>query len=144
MKIKATLDRIPGGMMVVPLLTAAVINTVAPDLLRIGGFTQALFVDSAGVLIALFLLCTGAQINLKNVGVSLGKGATLLATKWVVGALFGLIAYMFAAEYIGDKNAENSVIRTPHSDGILPLVTGSQMSEVVLLYGMSGSRACLS
>lgn len=42
MKIKATLDRIPGGMMVVPLLLAAVINTVAPDLLRIGGFTQAL------------------------------------------------------------------------------------------------------
>lgn len=98
MKIKATLDRIPGGMMVVPLLLAAVINTVAPDLLRIGGFTQALFVDSASALIALFLLCTGAQINVRNVGVSLAKGATLLTTKWIVGALFGLIAYMFAGD----------------------------------------------
>ncbi|MFQ3545687.1 2-keto-3-deoxygluconate permease [Halobacillus rhizosphaerae] len=98
MKIKATLERIPGGMMVVPLLLAAILNTVAPDLLRIGNFTQALFVDGAGTLIALFLLCTGAQINLKTVGVSLGKGATLLTVKWVVGAAFGLLAYLLAGE----------------------------------------------
>lgn len=98
MKIKATLDRIPGGMMVVPLLLAATINTLAPDLLRIGNFTQALFVDSAGALIALFLLCAGSQINVTNVGVSLGKGATLLGVKWVVGATVGLLAYYLAGE----------------------------------------------
>lgn len=98
MKIKATLDKIPGGMMVVPLLLAAIINTVAPDLLRIGNFTQALFVDSAGALIALFLLCAGAQINLGNAGVSLAKGGTLLLVKWIVGAAFGLIAYLFAGD----------------------------------------------
>ncbi|SFM46845.1 2-keto-3-deoxygluconate permease (TC 2.A.10.1.1) [Gracilibacillus orientalis] len=98
MRIKATLEKIPGGMMVVPLLLAAILNTFVPDLLRIGNFTQALFVDGASTLIALFLLCTGAQINLKSAGVSLGKGATLLATKWVVGAAIGLIAYTFAGE----------------------------------------------
>ncbi|MFS0639155.1 2-keto-3-deoxygluconate permease [Mesobacillus foraminis] len=96
MKIKAGLERIPGGMMVVPLLLAATLNTFAPNLLRIGNFTEALFVNGASTLIALFLLCTGAQINLKSFGVSLGKGATLLATKWIVGAAVGLIAYMFA------------------------------------------------
>lgn len=98
MKIKATIERIPGGMMVVPLLLAATINTIAPDLLRIGNFTQALFVDGASTLIALFLLFTGAQINLRNVGVSLGKGATLLATKWFAGALVGLIAFMMMGD----------------------------------------------
>ncbi|MFU8692454.1 2-keto-3-deoxygluconate permease [Rossellomorea sp. FS2] len=98
MKIKSTLNRIPGGMMVVPLLLSATINTIAPDLLRIGNFTQALFVDGAGTLIALFLLCTGAQINVRNVGVSLGKGAVLLSVKWLVGAAVGLLAYMFAGE----------------------------------------------
>lgn len=96
MKIKATLERIPGGMMVVPLLLAAILNTFAPDLLRIGNFTEALFVDGSSTLIALFLLCTGAQINVRNVGVSLGKGATLLITKWIAGAFVGLLAYMFA------------------------------------------------
>src|SRR5699024_1911832 len=47
-------------------------------------------------LIALYLLCTGAQINLRNFGISLAKGGTLLVVKWAVGAIVGLIAYMFA------------------------------------------------
>ncbi|CAM3966026.1 2-keto-3-deoxygluconate permease [Lederbergia lenta] len=96
MRMKATLDRIPGGMMVVPLLIAATINTIAPNLLRIGNFTEALFVNGASTLIALFLFCAGAQINLRNVGVSLGKGATLLTVKWIVGAGVGLLAYAVA------------------------------------------------
>jgi len=96
MRIKTTLDRIPGGMMVVPLLLAATINTIAPNLLRIGNFTEQLFVGGAGTLIALFLLTAGAQIDLKSFGVSIAKGTTLLVVKWVVGALVGLIAYLFA------------------------------------------------
>jgi 2-keto-3-deoxygluconate permease len=96
MKIKRAMERIPGGMMVIPLLLGAFINTFFPDLLRIGNFTQQLFVDGSGTLIALFLLCTGAQINLRSFGVSLAKGATLLTVKWVVGAAFGLIAYLMA------------------------------------------------
>ncbi len=96
MKIKATLDRIPGGMMVVPLLLAATINTFFPSLLRIGGFTESLFVTGANTLIALFLFIAGSQISVKSVGVSLGKGATLLGLKWVVGAVVGLIAFWLA------------------------------------------------
>ncbi|KAB7670769.1 2-keto-3-deoxygluconate permease [Bacillus sp. B1-b2] len=96
MRIKATLDKIPGGMMVVPLLLAATINTFFPDALRIGGFTESLFVTGANTLIALFLFIAGSQISVKNVGVSLGKGASLLALKWVVGAAVGLIAYLLA------------------------------------------------
>lgn len=98
MKIKATLDRIPGGMMVVPLLLAATINTFMPDLLRIGNFTEALFVDGASTLIALFLLCAGAQINRRNLGASLSKGVTLLGVKWIVGAAIGLLAISLAGD----------------------------------------------
>ena len=94
--IKKNLERIPGGMMVVPLLTAAIINTFFPDLLRIGGFTQALFVDSVPVLAALYLLTAGAQLNMKSFGVSLAKGTTLLVVKWAVAAVFTLLAFMFA------------------------------------------------
>lgn len=96
MQIKKTLERIPGGMMVVPLLLGTLINTFAPGLLRIGNFTEALFVNSASALIALFLVCAGAEINLRSAGTALGKGATLLFVKWLVGALVGLLAYVLA------------------------------------------------
>lgn len=82
--------------MVVPLLLAATINTLFPDLLRIGGFTEALFVNSAGALIALFLLIAGTQINLRTARASVAKGVTLLVVKWLVGALVGLLAYWLA------------------------------------------------
>lgn len=82
--------------MVVPLLAGTVVNTFAPGLLRIGSFTEALFVDGALAFIALFLLCAGAQINLTDAGVSLGKGTALLAMKWMVGAGVGLAGYALA------------------------------------------------
>ncbi|WFR63536.1 2-keto-3-deoxygluconate permease [Paenibacillus amylolyticus] len=96
MNIKATLDRIPGGMMVVPLLIGATINTFFPNALRIGGFTEALFVNSASTLIALFLLIAGTQITFKTAGSSVGKGLTLLTFKWVIGAGLGFIAILLA------------------------------------------------
>jgi 2-keto-3-deoxygluconate permease len=119
-------------MMVVPLLIAAVLNTFAPDLLRIGNFTEALFVDGASALIALFLLCTGAQINVKSFGVSIGKGATLLATKWVVGAAFGLIAYMFAGE--------NGLWLGLAPIAIIAAMTNSNGGLFVALVGQYGSK----
>ncbi|NGP45155.1 2-keto-3-deoxygluconate permease [Bacillaceae bacterium SIJ1] len=132
MKIKAGLERIPGGMMVVPLLLAAVLNTFAPDLLRIGNFTEALFVDGASTLIALFLLCTGAQINFKTAGVSLGKGATLLTVKWIVGAIFGLLAYMLAGE--------NGLWMGLAPIAIIAAMTNSNGGLYIAIVGQYGSK----
>ncbi|MCM3130717.1 2-keto-3-deoxygluconate permease [Paenibacillus provencensis] len=101
MNIKTTLDRIPGGMMVVPLLIGACINTFAPNALRIGGFTEALFVNSSSTLIALFLLIAGTQITFKSAGSSVAKGVTLLVVKWAIGAIIGLIAILFADSSTG-------------------------------------------
>lgn len=101
MKIKRTLDKIPGGMMVVPLLLAATINTFFPNALRIGGFTEALFVNSSSALIALFLLIAGTQITLKSAGSSIKKGTTLLIIKWIIGAAVGLIAIFLADDESG-------------------------------------------
>ena len=82
--------------MVVPLLLAATINTFFPNMLRIGGFTEALFVNSSSALIALFLLIAGTQINVKTAKTSVGKGVTLLVFKWLIGSLVGLLAFWLA------------------------------------------------
>lgn len=89
MKILKKVQKVPGGLMVIPLLMGAIINTFIPQALEIGGFTTALFKDSATALIALFVLCNGAQINLKQAGKPLYKGASLTAVKFIIGATIG-------------------------------------------------------
>lgn len=42
MCIDRSVNRVPGGLLVVPLLIGMVINTASPNLLKISGFTQAL------------------------------------------------------------------------------------------------------
>lgn len=95
MKILKTVEKMPGGLMVVPLILGVTINTFAPDALQIGGFTTGLFVNSAIPLIALFCLCNAAQINVKQTGSTLGKGVVLTAAKFIIGALIGVAVGKF-------------------------------------------------
>lgn len=88
--IKRTLEKIPGGMMVVPLLTAALINTLFPQALEIGGFTTALFKKGALTLIGLFLFCMGAQMRFNAAPKALKKGIILTLTKYAIGVAIGL------------------------------------------------------
>lgn len=67
----ATVSRIPGGLMLIPLVLGVLMNTLAPSALDIGGFTTALFRDGALPLIAVLIVATGAQIT----GSRSGKGA---------------------------------------------------------------------
>lgn len=91
MKILKGIQKVPGGLMVIPLLMGALLNTFAPNALTIGGFTTALFKDSATALIALFVLCNGAQINVKEAGIPVYKGIVLTASKFIIGAVIGWI-----------------------------------------------------
>lgn len=94
--IKKTIEKVPGGMMVVPLLLGALINTCAPNFFMIGGFTTALFKNGALPLIGMFLFCMGAQMNLNVAPRALKKGVILTVTKFAIGAAIGL----FAANYL--------------------------------------------
>ena len=96
MKIKAAIEKIPGGMMVIPLVIGAVINTVSPKILQIGGFTTAI-ATGATTIIGVFLFCMGAGMDLKAAPKALKTGFVLTAVKFGIGIAIGLTV----AKYLG-------------------------------------------
>ncbi len=96
MKIKKNIEKIPAGMVIVPLFLGMIINSISPGLLRIGGFTEALLVNGTMPFIALFLLCIGAQVRVNMIGSAFKKGLTLLTVKWFVAAAVALIGFTVA------------------------------------------------
>lgn len=94
MKICATMKKFPGGMMVIPLVIGCLVNTFIPQCLEIGGFTTALFKSGQATLVGLFIFCSGATIDIKQVGLPLYKGAVLTILKLVIGVIIGYLINM--------------------------------------------------
>lgn len=96
--IKRGIEKVPGGMMVVPLLIGALIATFFPTAPTFfGSFTGALFKGSLPIL-AVFYVCMGASINFKAAPYIIKKGGTLFAVKVGVAILVGVIAGRFLGE----------------------------------------------
>ncbi|SNB70933.1 2-keto-3-deoxygluconate permease [Arboricoccus pini] len=96
--IKRTIERIPGGMMVVPLLLGALVATFIPDAPKFfGSFTNALFTGSLAIL-AVFYVCMGASIDFRATPYIVKKGGTLLIVKIGAAMICGVIAGHFLGE----------------------------------------------
>lgn len=93
MKIMETVKKIPGGLMIVPLLLGVLANTFCPFFFEYfdGTFTTNLWKTGAIPILAAFLFCNGTTINFKEAGVTIYKGVVLTATKVLVGMGCGLL-----------------------------------------------------
>lgn len=89
--IKRSIERVPGGMMVVPLLIGALIATFFPGTPKLfGSFTGALF-SGALTILAVFYVCMGASIDFKATPYILKKGGTLFAVKIGMAMILGIV-----------------------------------------------------
>lgn len=91
MHIKRSIEKIPGGMMLVPLFLGALCHTFAPGAGKyFGSFTNGLISGTVPIL-AVWFFCMGASIRLSATGTVLRKSGTLVVTKiavaWVVAAV---------------------------------------------------------
>src|SRR5271166_2086612 len=97
MRIYRFVNKVPGGIMVVPLFIGMIINTFFPTLLQIGGFTEALSGKGYPTVLGMYLFAVGTQMTLRAAPRMLKRGfgimfakvgmATLIAVS--VGKFFG-------------------------------------------------------
>jgi 2-keto-3-deoxygluconate permease len=89
--IMRSIERVPGGLMVVPLLAGATIVTFAPGTSKFfGSFTEALF-SGALTILAVFYVCMGTTIELNATPYILKKGGALLISKIFCSIVAGII-----------------------------------------------------
>ncbi|WP_422391361.1 2-keto-3-deoxygluconate permease [Arthrobacter sp. N1] len=80
------MNRIPGGLMLIPLILGSIVGTFAPGFLELGSFTTALFAESALPLIAVLIFATGMQITAKASGPVLATTGVVLLFKTIIPA----------------------------------------------------------
>lgn len=93
-----TIEKIPGGLMLVPLFIGAIIHTFAPwSAEYFGSFTKGLMTGTVPIL-AVWFFCMGAGINIKATGTVLRKSGTLVLTKIAVAWAVAMIAALLLPE----------------------------------------------
>ncbi|WP_439937296.1 2-keto-3-deoxygluconate permease [Nocardia sp. N13] len=80
------MNRIPGGLMLIPLVIGSLLGTYALGFLEMGSFTTALFQQSALPLIALLIFATGTQVTLKTSGPVAATAGVVLLCKSIIPA----------------------------------------------------------
>src|SRR6478672_12005041 len=95
MKIYKAINRVPGGMMVVPLFIGMVLNTFFPRLLKIGGFTEALTGAGYPTILGMYLFTVGTKMTVRAAPRMLLRGFGILAAKVGVATVFALVVAIF-------------------------------------------------
>lgn len=134
MKIKEFTERVPGGLMLLPLILGALCKTFAPDAGKyFGSFTNGLITGTVPIL-AVWFFCMGATIDLRATGVVLRKSGTLLVTKIIVAWIATLIAARFLPEsgVAGGLFAGLSVLAITAS---MDMTNGGLYAAVMQQYG---------
>ncbi|CAG7636950.1 2-keto-3-deoxygluconate permease [Paenibacillus solanacearum] len=136
MKIKSSIERIPGGMMIVPLLIGAIVNTLFPAASKtFGSFTGALLTGSLPIL-AVFYVCMGSTIDFKATPYILKKGGTLLITKVAIAMIVGLIA----AQFIGEGMIESGLFAGLSVVAIVAAMNDTNGGLYMALMGQFGKK----
>lgn len=125
MKILQSINRVPGGLMVVPLFIGMVLNTFFPDLLKIGGFTQALTGVGYPTILGMFLFTAGTKMTVRAAPRMLARGFGILSAKVGTATLFALaVAHLFDGSILGLSTLAVMVAMSDTNGGMFLALTG--------------------
>ena len=93
MRILAAVKRVPGGLMVVPLVLGALVNTFCGGVWKTfdGTFTTYLWKSGAMPILSAFIFCNATTIDFRKAGVAVYKGVLLTVVKVGLGTAVGLL-----------------------------------------------------
>ena len=132
--IKQTLDRVPGGWMVVPLLLGCVVAKLAPGAPHyFGSFTGALF-DGTLPILAVFYVCMGATVEFRTTPYVLLKGGTLLATKFCCGLLLAVVL----GRWLGNRPVDHGFFAGLSTLAVVAAVNDTNGGLYMALMGQFG------
>jgi len=99
MNILKNVQKIPGGLMIVPMLITALINTIVPGALRIGNPTTAVFTSTGTMtVIGIILFIAGTQLKFNQLGNALKRGGVFCLLKIIIGFATSLIVFSICGE----------------------------------------------
>jgi 2-keto-3-deoxygluconate permease len=125
MRIYQFINRVPGGLMVVPLFIGMVINTFFPTLLQIGGFTQALSGQGYPTILGMYLFTVGTKMTMRAAPRMLVRGFGLLSAKVGTATLFALaVAHLFGGSVLGLSTLAVMVAMSDTNGGMFLALTG--------------------
>jgi 2-keto-3-deoxygluconate permease len=124
MQILRSVNRVPGGMMVVPLFIGMAINTFAPNLLKIGGFTQALTGVGYPTLLGMYLFTVGTKMTVRAAPSMLFRGFGLLLTKVGTATALALaVDHFFGGHLLGISTLAVMVAMSDTNGGMFLALT---------------------
>lgn len=101
-KARVKIPRLPGDIMIYPMVAGLLINTFCPQLLEIGGFFTAAARGGANAVVAAILLFVGAGISFKATPAAVKTGVVILVPKLASATALGLaVAHFFGDNFLG-------------------------------------------
>lgn len=93
------MKKIPGGLLLIPMLISAVFATFCPNLFYIGGLTEALFTKKGiNYIVALITFCSATSLDFKSLAKVLKKQGLMLLVKIILCMAFSLLFFKFFGE----------------------------------------------
>jgi len=116
--------------MVVPLFIGMVLNTFFPDLMKIGGFTQALTGVGYPTVLGMYLFTVGTKMSVRAAPRMLMRGFGILTAKVGIATIFALaVARLFGGEIIGLSTLAVMVAMSDTNGGMFLALTSVMGSK---------------
>jgi len=116
--------------MVVPLFIGMVLNTFFPDLMKIGGFTQALTGVGYPTVLGMYLFTVGTKMTVRAAPRMLMRGFGILTAKVGIATIFALaVARLFGGEIIGLSTLAVMVAMSDTNGGMFLALTSVMGSK---------------